>query len=76
MSTLTERQKYFYLVAETIEALSPEVVERAVRNGAPEKFSQLENVRIGRSPNLPKLITLIEIGLPDYSIPAHLRPAG
>lgn len=72
---ITEKQKYFYLLAEVCEKLTSDAVERAIRGGHTSSIGTLNNARIGRNVNLPVLVDLVTLGLPDYEIPAHLRPA-
>ena len=72
---LTEKQKYYLLLGEVCEKLTADTVEQAIRTGHTASFGTLNNSRFGRNVNLPVLVDLVTLGLPDYSIPAHLRPA-
>lgn len=71
---MTEKQKYFHLVGEVCEMLNPSVVDQAVRNGHPMPIISLNNVRLGRKVDLAALTQLVRLGLPEFDIPAHLRP--
>ena len=71
---LTDKQKYFYLIAEVCEKLTIEAVTQAVKSGHPAPLGTLTNVRTGRTPNLPVLVDMVTMALPDYEIPTHLLP--
>jgi hypothetical protein len=72
---MTEKQKYFALISLVCEDLAGSAVDAAVRAGHEASSSQLTAVRHGRQINLPWLIDLVRIGLPDFKIPAHLLSA-
>jgi len=72
---MTERQKYLRLLSIVIEDLPSSAVDTAVRDGYEAKTSMLNNVRIGRVMNLEHLVALVRYGLPNYTVPAELRPA-
>jgi len=73
---MTDKQKYYYLYAEVCETLPIGAIDLLVRSGFEEASARtLITVRQGRLINLPLLIKLVEVGLPDYNIPEFLRPA-
>jgi hypothetical protein len=72
---LTDKQKYFHLLAEVCEKMPVDAVDTAIRRDHPTPAHSLGNVRIGRKVDLPALVQLIELSMPDYDIPAELRPA-
>jgi hypothetical protein len=75
-SIKTDPQRYYVLMALTCGRLAPAVVDKVVLQGHTATFAQLNAVRLGRSSNnLPWLIDLIKVGLPDFVIPAELLPA-
>ncbi|MCA8830566.1 hypothetical protein [Hymenobacter pini] len=71
----TERQKYYLLLGEVCEKLTTDAVEKAIRAGIEAPLGTLNNARIGRNVNLPLLVNMVELSMPDYQIPTHLRPA-
>ncbi|MBF9239494.1 hypothetical protein I2I05_19025 [Hymenobacter sp. BT683] len=72
---MTDRQKYFHLLALVCEDLHASAVDVAVRGGHEASSVKLMGVRHGRYIKLAWLIDLVRIGLPDFSIPAELLPA-
>ncbi|MDO7851593.1 hypothetical protein [Hymenobacter convexus] len=72
---MTERQKFLHLLAAVIEDLPTSAIDTAVRAGYEATTTMLANVRMGRVMNLPHLVKLIEVGLPEFEIPESLRPA-
>jgi hypothetical protein len=73
---MTEKQKFYHLYAEVCETLPTSAIDALVRSGFSEASSvQLIQVRQGRQINLPWLIRLVEVGLPQHSIRPEYRPA-
>jgi len=71
----TNEQRYYVLMALTYGRIPPAVVDKLVLKGHPANSTQLNAVRLGRSANnLPWLIDLTRVGLPDLEIPAELMP--
>ena len=70
----TERQKYYQLMALVCEDLPTTAIDTLVRQGHRATAEQLRAVRQSRKTHLPWLIDLVEVGLPDFRIPAELRP--
>jgi hypothetical protein len=68
--------KYHALMALVCEDLtaSTKVIDKMVRDGHEATSGQLVAVRFGRNVNLPWLIDLVRVSLPDYSIPEELLP--
>ena len=73
--SMTERQKFLHLLALVIEDLPTSAIDAAIRTGYQASATLLGNVRIGRAMNLPHLLKLIEVGMPDFRIPEELLPA-
>ena len=73
---MTEKQKFYHLYAEVCETLPTSAIDALIRSGFAEASSvQLVQVRQGRQINLPWLVALIRVGLPQYVIPAEWLPA-
>ncbi|GAA3953749.1 hypothetical protein [Hymenobacter algoricola] len=72
---LTDKQKYFHLMGEVCEQLAPDAVDATVRAGYKTPSNLLAMVRLGRRANLPDLVAMVEVSLPAFEIPTHLRPA-
>jgi len=70
----SERQKYYHLMALVCEDLSTAAIDALVRGGHAATTAQLTAIRAGRRIDLPWLIDLVKIGLPDYKIPAEVLP--
>ena len=70
----TNRQRYFYLMSLVCEDLPTKAVDALVRQGHAADFEQLRAVRQSRKIDLPWLIDLVRIGLPDFTIPADAMP--
>jgi hypothetical protein len=72
---MTEKQKFYHLYAEVCETLPTSAIDALIRSGFSEASSvQLVQVRQGRQINLPWLVALIRVGLPQYVIPAEWLP--
>jgi hypothetical protein len=76
---MTDKQKYFHLLAEVCEDMPYYAVDHAVRAGIGQEYRsasiRLAHVKQGKVASLPDLVKLIEISMPDFEIPTHLRPA-
>lgn len=75
MTSMTERQKYFRLVSESIEMMPPSIDDEALLKGLAPSSGVVKNVRLGRSPQLALLVKIIELALPSFYIDPELRPA-
>jgi hypothetical protein len=71
----TDRQKYYQLMALVCEDLATTAIDTLVRSGHEASSAQLMAVRQSRKIDLPWLIDLVEAGLPEFKVPAELRPA-
>lgn len=75
---MTDRQKYYHLLGEVCEAIPSSAVDSAIRAGYGRDFksasTRLHHVKQGKVASLPDLLALIEHSMPDYEVPAHLRP--
>jgi hypothetical protein len=71
----TDRQRFYQLLSLVCEDIATKEIDALVRNGHAASASQLLAVRWGRKVNLPWLIDLTEASLPQFKIPAELRPA-
>jgi hypothetical protein len=74
MTPMTERQKYFRLVSESIEMMPASIDDEALLAGLAPSSGIVKNVRLGRSPQLPLLVKIIELALPSFHIAPELRP--
>ena len=73
---MTDKQKFYHLLALVCETLPVTAIDALVRTGFDEaRTVQLMHVRQGRQISLPWLVKLVEVGLPDFTIPAELYPA-
>lgn len=73
---MTEKQKFYHLYAEVCETLPTSAIDTLIRSDFKEASSvQLVQVRQGRQINLPWLVALIKVGLPDFEIPEQWLPA-
>lgn len=77
---MTEKQKYYALQALVCEQLPHFAVDRAIRAGYGQQYpsasTRLAHVKQGKVASLPDLLALVEHSLPEFPIPAHLRPEG
>jgi hypothetical protein len=71
---MSEKSKYFQLLSMVCDKLPTSAVDALVKKEYPLGATSLSQVRIGRTINLPALIELIKVGLPDFAIPAELLP--
>jgi hypothetical protein len=72
---MTEKQRFYHLYAEVCKTLPSSAIDALSRSGFAEASSvQFVQVRQGRQINLPWLVALIRIGLPQYVIPAEWLP--
>lgn len=70
---MTKREKYFSLQALICEKLPYYAAQlTATTKGGP--LARWQNVKAGKAISLPDLVTLIQVALPDFEIPAHLLP--
>jgi hypothetical protein len=75
-NNLSEKAKYFHLLAEVCERLTPTHVDALVREGYSTTMA-LNNARTGKKQSIEDLIKLIEhAAIPGYVVPKELRPAG
>jgi hypothetical protein len=76
---MTDKQKYYHLLAEVIEDLPFYAPTQAIRAGYGDQYpsaaTRLAHVKQGKVACLPDLIAMVEITMPDFEIPPHLRPA-
>ena len=70
----TEKQKFFRLYSEVCEDIPTSAINDAIAGGYEANAVTLVGVRQGRIINLPHLIKLIEVGLPEFVISDDLRP--
>ena len=70
----TERQKYYQLMALVCEDLTVASIDTLVRSGHRASSAQLTAIRAGRRIDLAWLLDLVQAGLPEFEIPAQLRP--
>lgn len=71
----TPRQRYYHLMSLVCEDLSTDAIETLVRKEQhPATAAQLTAVRQGRKVDLPWLIDLVRVGLPDFELPVELLP--
>lgn len=75
---MTEKQKFYHLLAEVIEDMPHHAPTAAIRAGYGEQYpsaaTRFQHVKQGKVACLPDLIALIEHSMPDFTIPAHLLP--
>lgn len=75
---MTEKQKYYHLLGEVCEAMPSSAVDDAIRAGYGKEHrsasTRLHHVKQGKVASLPDLLALIKHSMPDYEVPAHLRP--
>ncbi len=73
---MTDKQKFYHLYAEVCETLPTSAIDTLIRSDFKEASSvQLVQVRQGRQINLPWLVALVKVGLPDFKIPEQWLPA-
>ena len=72
---MTEKQKYFGLLSLVCEKLPTSAIDALTKKDYPLGSTALAQVRVGRTINLPALVALVGVGLPDFSIPEQLLPA-
>ena len=76
---MTDKQKFYHLLAEVIEDMPHHAPTAAIRAGYGEQYpsaaTRFQHVKQGKVADLNDLIALIQCSMPDYQIPAHLRPA-
>ncbi|HEX8659202.1 MAG TPA: hypothetical protein VF690_16805 [Hymenobacter sp.] len=72
---MTDKQKYYHLLALVCEQLPTTAVDEVVRSGHEAGATKLMSVRHGRIINLPWLVDLVRVGMPTFSIPQDLFPA-
>nr|GFC53141.1 hypothetical protein [Tanacetum cinerariifolium] len=73
---MTPKEKYFGLLSLVCEKLPTSAIDAlAKKTDYPLGATALAQVRVGRTINLHALVDLIGVGLPDFEIPEHLRPA-
>jgi hypothetical protein len=72
---MTEKQKYYALQSLVCETLPTSAIDALIRQGYDLPGTALIQVRIGRTINLPALIELVRVGLPQFQIPEQLLPA-
>ena len=70
----TEKQKFYRLLSEVCEDLPTGAINDAIASGYEANAVTLVGVRQGRIINLPHLVKLIEVGMPQFAISAELRP--
>jgi hypothetical protein len=70
---MTEREKYFSLLALVCEKM-PYYAAQSAANAGIGAASRLQNVKVGRVICLPELVALVRHSLSDFEIPAHLLP--
>jgi hypothetical protein len=75
---MTERQKYYALLAQVCEDLPARAVDHAIRAGHGQQYAsastRLAHVKQGKVASLPDLVVLVECSMPEFQIPAELRP--
>ncbi|SHL86944.1 hypothetical protein [Hymenobacter psychrotolerans] len=75
---MTEKQKYYALLSLVCETLPHYAVDRAIRAGYGQQYAsaatRLGHVKQGKVAHLPDLVALVESSMPEFPIPAHLRP--
>lgn len=75
---MTDRQKYHALQALVCEDMPYHAPTTAIRAGYglqyPAAGIRLQNVKQGKVLSLVDLIALVEITMPEFQIPANLRP--
>ena len=72
--TLSENQKFYQLQALVCDKLPFYAASLTVNAGYPAPLSRLQAVKAGKTKSLPDLVALVKHSLPDFEIPAHLRP--
>ena len=70
----TDKMRYYQLLALVCEDLHTSAIDALVRSEHVATTAQLTAIRQGRKINLPWLIDLVRIGLPEFPIPAALLP--
>lgn len=76
---MTDKQKYYRLLAEVCETMPSSAVDSAIRAGYGQGFvsasTRLNHVKQGKVASLPDLLALIRTSMPEFEVPAHLLPA-
>lgn len=73
---MSEKAKYYHLLAEVCEWIKPHHVDSLVRKGYSTTMA-LNNVRTAKKHSIEDLILLIqEAAIPGYEVPKELRPSG
>lgn len=70
----TDKMRYYQLLALVCEDLHTSAIDALVRSDHVATTAQLTAIRQGRKIDLPWLLDLVRIGLPDFAIPAELLP--
>jgi len=70
---MTKREKYFSLLALVCEKL-PYYAAQMAFDAEGGTLQRWNNVKQGKTVDLPALVTLIRISKPDFQIPEHLLP--
>jgi hypothetical protein len=70
---MTEREKYFTLLALVCEKL-PYYAAQLASDAGLGQAKRLQNVKVGRIVCLPELVALVRHSLPDLEIPSYLLP--
>jgi hypothetical protein len=70
---MTEREKYFTLLALVCEKL-PYYAAQLASDAGLGQAKRLQNVKVGRIVCLPELVALVRHALPDLEIPSYLLP--
>lgn len=72
---MTEKQKYYRLQSHVCEQLPTSAIDLLLQRGYPLGSIALMQVRNGRTINLPALVALVQVALPEFEIPTELLPA-
>ncbi len=72
---MTPKEKYFGLLSLVCEKLPTSAIDALAKKDYPLGSTALAQVRIGRTINLNALVALVQVSLPDFSIPDELMPA-
>jgi hypothetical protein len=77
---LEAKEKYYLLMAMVCLKIPRNAVTKAIQGGYGDQYpnaaARLDNVKLGKVPDLNDLIALIKYSMPDFDIPARLLPAG
>jgi hypothetical protein len=75
---MTNKQRFYYLLAEVCEKMPHYAADMAIRAGyleyTKETHRRLSHVKQGKIASLPDLIALVQHSMPNYAIPARLLP--